>query len=96
MIVGFNVLRIINEFISVVLVYGLDKKESEKIMVYDLGGGIFDVIVLEIGDNVVEVLVIGGDVFLGGDDFDNCVIDFLVSEFKSEMGIEIKNDVMVL
>lgn len=95
-IAGLNVLRIINEPTSAALAYGLDKKESEKIMVYDLGGGTFDVTVLETGDNVVEVLATGGDAFLGGDDFDNRVIDFLASEFKSEAGIEIKNDVMAL
>ncbi|WRG13962.1 molecular chaperone DnaK [Helicobacter pylori] len=95
-IAGLNVLRIINEPTSAALAYGLDKKESEKIMVYDLGGGTFDVTVLETGDNVVEVLATGGNAFLGGDDFDNRVIDFLASEFKSETGIEIKNDVMAL
>ncbi|UOR25280.1 molecular chaperone DnaK [Helicobacter pylori] len=95
-IAGLNILRIINEPTSAALAYGLDKKESEKIMVYDLGGGTFDVTVLETGDNVVEVLATGGDAFLGGDDFDNRVIDFLASEFKSETGIEIKNDVMAL
>ncbi|GAA9998423.1 molecular chaperone DnaK [Helicobacter pylori] len=95
-IAGLNVLRIINEPTSAALAYGLDKKESEKIMVYDLGGGTFDVTVLETGDNVVEVLATGGDAFLGGDDFDNRVIDFLASEFKSETSIEIKNDVMAL
>ncbi|MCQ2881502.1 molecular chaperone DnaK [Helicobacter pylori] len=95
-IAGLNVLRIINEPTSAALAYGLDKKESEKIMVYDLGGGTFDVTVLETGDNVVEVLATGGDAFLGGDDFDNRVIDFLTAEFKSETGIEIKNDVMAL
>ncbi|WRC33321.1 molecular chaperone DnaK [Helicobacter pylori] len=95
-IAGLNVLRIINEPTSAALAYGLDKKESEKIMVYDLGGGTFDVTVLETGDNVVEVLATGGNAFLGGDDFDNRVIDFLAAEFKSETGIEIKNDVMAL
>ncbi|MFP6313605.1 molecular chaperone DnaK [Helicobacter pylori] len=95
-IAGLNVLRIINEPTSAALAYGLDKKESEKIMVYDLGGGTFDVTVLETGDNVVEVLATGGDAFLGGDDFDNRVIDFLATEFKNETGIEIKNDVMAL
>ncbi|GAA8167598.1 molecular chaperone DnaK [Helicobacter pylori] len=95
-IAGLNVLRIINEPTSAALAYGLDKKESEKIMVYDLGGGTFDVTVLETGDNVVEVLATGGDAFLGGDDFDNRVIDFLAAEFKNETGIEIKNDVMAL
>ena len=95
-IAGLNVLRIINEPTSAALAYGLDKKESEKIMVYDLGGGTFDVTVLETGDNVVEVLATGGDAFLGGDDFDNRIIDWAASEFKSESGIDIKGDVMAL
>lgn len=95
-IAGLNVLRIINEPTSAALAYGLDKKESEKIVVYDLGGGTFDVTVLETGDNVVEVLSTGGNAFLGGDDFDNKLIDFLASEFKSEQGIDLKNDVMAL
>ena len=95
-IAGLNVLRIINEPTSAALAYGLDKKESEKIMVYDLGGGTFDVTVLETGDNVVEVLATGGDAFLGGDDFDNRVIDWAASEFKDETGIDIKSDVMAL
>ncbi|MGX2972403.1 molecular chaperone DnaK [Helicobacter sp. T3_23-1059] len=95
-IAGLNVLRIINEPTSAALAYGLDKKESEKIMVYDLGGGTFDVTVLETGDNVVEVLATGGDAFLGGDDFDNRIIDWAASEFKDESGIDIKADVMAL
>ncbi len=95
-IAGLNVLRIINEPTSAALAYGLDKKESEQIVVYDLGGGTFDVTVLETGDNVVEVLATGGNAFLGGDDFDNRLIDWLVSEFKSETGIDLKNDVMAL
>lgn len=95
-IAGLNVLRIINEPTAAALAYGLDKKEAEKIVVYDLGGGTFDVTVLETGDNVVEVLATGGNAFLGGDDFDNALIDFLVSEFKSESGIDLKNDVMAL
>ncbi|RAX53138.1 molecular chaperone DnaK [Helicobacter sp. 16-1353] len=95
-IAGLNVLRIINEPTSAALAYGLDKKESEKIMVYDLGGGTFDVTVLETGDNVVEVLATGGDAFLGGDDFDNRIIDWAAKEFKDESGIDIKNDVMAL
>ena len=93
---GLNVLRIINEPTAAALAYGLDKKEAEKIVVYDLGGGTFDVTVLETGDNVVEVLATGGNAFLGGDDFDNALIDFLVSEFKSESGIDLKGDVMAL
>ncbi|AWI34801.1 molecular chaperone DnaK [Helicobacter apodemus] len=95
-IAGLNVLRIINEPTSAALAYGLDKKHSEKIVVYDLGGGTFDVTVLETGDNVVEVLATGGDAFLGGDDFDNCIIDWAASEFESENGINLKNDVMAL
>lgn len=95
-IAGLNVLRIINEPTSAALAYGLDKRESEKIMVYDLGGGTFDVTVLETGDNVVEVLATGGDAFLGGDDFDNKIIDWISDEFKNESGIDIKKDVMAL
>ncbi len=95
-IAGLNVLRIINEPTSAALAYGLDKKEAEKIVVYDLGGGTFDVTILETGDNVVEVLATGGDAFLGGDDFDNRIIDWLVEEFKNENGIDLKQDVMAL
>lgn len=95
-IAGLNVLRIINEPTSAALAYGLDKKTAEKIVVYDLGGGTFDVTVLETGDNVVEVLATGGDAFLGGDDFDNRIIDWVAKEFKDESGIDIKNDVMAL
>ncbi len=95
-IAGLNVLRIINEPTSAALAYGLDKKESEQIVVYDLGGGTFDATVLETGDNVVEVMATGGDAFLGGDDFDNRVIDFVAEEFKSQTGIDIKADVMAL
>ena len=95
-IAGLNVLRIINEPTAAALAYGLDKKSSEKIVVYDLGGGTFDVTVLETGDNLVEVLSTGGDAFLGGDDFDNRLIDWLVNEFKSESGIDLKGDVMAM
>lgn len=95
-IAGLNVLRIINEPTSAALAYGLEKKNAEKIVVYDLGGGTFDVTVLETGDNVVEVLATGGDAFLGGDDFDNRIIDWVAGEFKSESGVDIKNDVMAL
>ncbi len=93
-IAGLNVLRIINEPTAAALAYGLDKKEAEKILVYDLGGGTFDVTVLETGDSVVEVLATGGNAFLGGDDFDNLIIDWLVNEFKNETGIDLKKDVM--
>ncbi|DAB33171.1 MAG TPA: molecular chaperone DnaK [Sulfurospirillum sp. UBA12182] len=95
-IAGLNVLRIINEPTSAALSYGLDKKDAEKIVVYDLGGGTFDVTVLETGDNVVEVLATGGNAFLGGDDFDNRLIDWLANEFKSENGLDLKSDVMAL
>ena len=95
-IAGLNVLRIINEPTSAALAYGLDKKESEQIVVYDLGGGTFDVTALETGDGVVEVMATGGDAFLGGDDFDNKIIDFVAQEFKSETGIDVKADVMAL
>ncbi|WP_277640680.1 molecular chaperone DnaK [Wolinella succinogenes] len=95
-IAGLNVLRIINEPTSAALAYGLDKKHAEKIVVYDLGGGTFDVTVLETGDNVVEVLATGGDAFLGGDDFDNRIIDWAAKEFEAENGIDLKKDVMAL
>ncbi len=95
-IAGLNVVRIINEPTAAALAYGLDKKEAEQICVYDLGGGTFDVTVLETGDNVVEVLATGGNAFLGGDDFDNRLIDWLVEEFKKETGIDLKSDVMAL
>ena len=95
-IAGLNVLRIINEPTSAALSYGLDKKDAEKIVVYDLGGGTFDVTVLETGDNVVEVLATGGNAFLGGDDFDNRLIDWLAEEFKKDTAIDLKSDVMAL
>jgi molecular chaperone DnaK len=95
-IAGLNVLRIINEPTSAALAYGLDKKDAEQIVVYDLGGGTFDVTALETGDGVVEVMSTGGDAFLGGDDFDNRIIDYVTDEFKSENGIDIKGDVMAL
>ena len=95
-IAGLNVLRIINEPTSAALAYGLDKKDAEQIVVYDLGGGTFDVTALETGDGVVEVMSTGGDAFLGGDDFDNKIIDFVANEFKAETGIDVKADVMAL
>ncbi len=95
-IAGLNVLRIINEPTSAALSYGLDKKNAEQIVVYDLGGGTFDVTVLETGDGVVEVMSTGGDAFLGGDDFDNRVIDYVANEFKNETGVDIKKDIMAL
>lgn len=95
-IAGLNVLRIINEPTSAALAYGLDKKNAEQIVVYDLGGGTFDVTALETGDGVVEVMATGGDAFLGGDDFDNKIIDFVADAFKADTGIDIKKDVMAL
>lgn len=95
-IAGLNVLRIINEPTAAALAYGLDKKNAEQIVVFDLGGGTFDVTVLETGDNVVEVLATGGDAFLGGDDFDNRVVAYLLEEFKNDTGIDISNDKMAM
>ncbi len=95
-IAGLNVMRIINEPTAAALSYGLDKKDAEQIIVYDLGGGTFDVTVLETGDGVVEVMSTGGDAFLGGDDFDNRVIDYVAGEFKKETGVDVKADVMAL
>jgi len=95
-IAGLNVLRIINEPTAASLAYGLEKKGEEKVIVYDLGGGTFDVTVLEIGDGTFEVLSTDGNAFLGGDDFDNRIIDMLVNDFKSDTGIDLKNDKMAM
>ncbi len=95
-IAGLNVLRIINEPTAASLAYGLDKKGEEKVLVYDLGGGTFDVTTLEIGDGTFEVLSTDGNAFLGGDDFDNAIIDWLSSEFEAENGFDVKNDKMAL
>ncbi|MHB1605611.1 MAG: molecular chaperone DnaK [Leptospirales bacterium] len=95
-IAGLNVLRIINEPTAASLAYGLDSKKEEKIAVYDLGGGTFDISILEIGEGVFEVKSTNGDTFLGGDDFDLKIIDFLVDEFKKENGIDLKRDKMAL
>ena len=95
-IAGLNVLRIINEPTAASLAYGLDKKGDEKIAVYDLGGGTFDVSILEIGDGTFQVKATNGDTHLGGDDFDQAVIDFLVEEFKKEQGIDLAKDRMAL
>jgi len=95
-IAGLNVLRIINEPTAASLAYGLDKKGEEKVLVYDLGGGTFDVTVLEIGDGTFEVLATDGNAFLGGDDFDNRIIEWLVTEFKNEYGIDLKQDKMAM
>jgi molecular chaperone DnaK len=95
-IAGLNVLRIINEPTASALAYGLDSKGDEKVLVYDLGGGTFDVTVLEISEGTFEVLSTDGNAFLGGDDFDNKIVDFLAHEFKSDHGIDLKADKMAL
>ena len=95
-IAGLEVLRIINEPTAASLAYGLDKKGGKKIAVYDLGGGTFDVSVLEIGDGVFEVKSTNGDTFLGGEDFDDTIVDYLVSEFKKDSGIDLKSDKLAL
>jgi molecular chaperone DnaK len=95
-IAGLNVLRIINEPTAASLAYGLDKKKDEKIAVFDLGGGTFDISILEIGDGVFEVKATNGDTFLGGEDFDQRVIDYLADEFKKDQGIDLRKDRMAL
>ena len=95
-IAGLEVLRIINEPTAASLAYGLDKKGGQKIAVYDLGGGTFDVSILEIGDGVFEVKSTNGDTFLGGEDFDDTIVDYLVSEFKKDSGIDLKTDKLAL
>ncbi|MCX5737702.1 MAG: molecular chaperone DnaK, partial [Proteobacteria bacterium] len=95
-IAGLNVLRIINEPTAAALAYGLDKKKDEKIAVFDLGGGTFDVSILELGDGVFEVKATNGDTFLGGEDFDQRVIDYLADEFKKDQGIDLRGDRMAL
>jgi molecular chaperone DnaK len=95
-IAGLDVLRIINEPTAAALAYGLDKKNSGLIAVYDLGGGTFDVSILEIGDGVFEVKATNGDTFLGGEDFDKRIVDYLADEFKKEHGIDLRNDSMAL
>src|SRR5438552_5585048 len=95
-IAGLEVLRIINEPTASSLAYGLDKKKDEKIAVYDLGGGTFDISILELGDGVFEVKSTNGDTFLGGDDFDQRIITWIVDEFRKEQGIDLRNDRMAL
>jgi len=95
-IAGLEVLRIINEPTAAALAYGLEKKEGGTIAVYDLGGGTFDVSVLEIGDGVFEVKSTNGDTFLGGEDFDQCIIDYLANEFKKEQGVDLRSDKLAL
>ncbi len=95
-IAGLNVLRIVNEPTAAALAYGLDKKGEEKVLVYDLGGGTFDVTVLDIGDGTFQVLATDGNAFLGGDDFDNRIVQWLIDEFKAETGIDLSQDKMAL
>ncbi len=95
-IAGLEVLRIINEPTAASLAYGLDKKTNKKIAVYDLGGGTFDVSILELGDGVFEVKSTNGDTFLGGEDFDNTIVEYLLSEFKKDSGIDLKSDKLAL
>ena len=95
-IAGLDVKRIINEPTAAALAYGLDNEKEQKIMVYDLGGGTFDVSIIEIGDGVIEVLSTNGDTRLGGDDFDQRIIDWIIREFKAEEGIDLSNDKMAL
>ena len=95
-IAGLEVLRIINEPTAASLAYGLDKKQNKKIAVYDLGGGTFDVSILELGDGVFEVKSTNGDTFLGGEDFDNAIVEYLINEFKKDSGIDLKSDKLAL
>ena len=95
-IAGLEVLRIINEPTAASLAYGLDKKQNKKIAVYDLGGGTFDVSILELGDGVFEVKSTNGDTFLGGEDFDNAIVEYLINEFKKDNGIDLKSDKLAL
>ena len=95
-IAGLEVLRIINEPTAASLAYGLDKKQNKKIAVYDLGGGTFDVSILELGDGVFEVKSTNGDTFLGGEDFDNAIVEYLIEEFKKDSGINLKSDKLAL
>jgi molecular chaperone DnaK len=95
-IAGLNVRRIVNEPTAAALAYGLDKKKNEKIAVYDFGGGTFDISILEVGENVVEVLATNGDTHLGGDNVDQLVIDWLIAEFRKDTGIDVSKDKMVL
>ena len=95
-IAGLEVLRIINEPTAASLAYGLDKKQNKKIAVYDLGGGTFDVSILELGDGVFEVKSTNGDTFLGGEDFDNAIVEYLIAEFKKDSGIDLKSDKLAL
>src|SRR5207244_10819201 len=94
-VAGLEVKRIVNEPTAAALAYGLDKKKEEVIAVYDFGGGTFDISILEVGDNVVQVISTNGDTHLGGDDVDHLVMDWLIAEFKKDTGIEVADDEMV-
>ena len=95
MIAGLNVKRIINEPTAAALAYGVDKEEPQKVMVYDLGGGTFDVSILDINSDVIEVLATAGNNRLGGDDFDQCIVDYLLDEFKKVNKIDLRPTKMV-
>src|SRR6202007_2178774 len=95
-IAGLDVKRLINEPTAAALAYGLDKKKDEVIAVYDFGGGTFDISILEVGDNVVQVISTNGDTHLGGDDIDNLIIDWMIAEFKKAQGIDLSKDKMAL
>src|SRR6187431_3221850 len=95
-IAGLDVLRIVNEPTAASLAYGLDKKKEEVIAVYDFGGGTFDISILEVGDNIVQVISTNGDTHLGGDDIDHLIMEWLVAEFRKDTGIDVSNDKMVI
>jgi molecular chaperone DnaK len=95
-LLGIEVLRIINEPTAASLAYGLDKKQNETILVFDLGGGTFDVSILEVGDGIFEVLATAGDTNLGGDDFDNVLVKWLINDFKEKEGIDLTHDIQAL
>src|SRR5213593_2879712 len=95
-VAGLDVLRIVNEPTAAALAYGLDKKKDEKIAVYDFGGGTFDISILEVGENVVEVKATNGDTHLGGDNLDHRIIEYLVAEFKKDQGVDLSKDSMAL
>lgn len=95
-IAGFDVKRIINEPTAAALAYGFNKKNNEQIAVYDFGGGIFDISILEVGDDVIEVKSTDGDAHMGGEDFDQKIIGWIAREFKKESGIDVREDVLAL
>ena len=95
-IVRLEVKRIVNEPTAAALAYGLDQKEDQKIAVFDLGGRTFDISILEVGENVVEVISTNGDTHLGGDDLDNVLMEYLIAEFQKDQGIDVSGDKMVV